>query len=148
MKRWIGLLAFCLTGCMQAAGDGASIVVAPAGDTITPDGTLAASIGIETVGGVFTPLLARGCAVPCVSAQQFSTAEDGQREIDLHVFSGDAALTAATQPLGTFRITGMAAMPSGTPRIRVTFEAAAQGVTLSAVDSDGNARSSIARVTH
>jgi len=95
---------------------------------------------------VFTPLLAKGCKVPCSRSQNFSTAEDGQGQILLHLFRGDAALTKSTHPLGNFQIIGISSAPRGEPNIGVEFIADEDGITLRAVDNNGSSRLSIARV--
>ena len=137
------LVALCLLGCAHA--DSASILVEP-GAAPTQDGTLGESIGIETLGGVFTPLLAKGCKIPCSLSQTFSTAEDGQSQILIHLFRGDAPLVKSTHSLGTFQITGISPMPRGEPSIRVEFKAGKGGITLTAMDTKGRSRLSLSRV--
>ena len=144
VKSWLGLIALCLIGCAHT--DGASILVEPGTAAVASDGTLRESIGIETLGGVFTPLLVKGCKVPCSLSQNFSTAEDGQKQILLHLFRGDAVRTESTHSLGTFQITGISSMPRGEPSIRVEFKAHTGGITLGAADNKGRSRLSIARV--
>jgi len=144
VRYWPGLIALFLFGC--APTDGASVLVEPGTAAVSLDGTLRESVGIETLGGVFTPLLAKGCKVPCSRSQNFSTAEDGQGQILLHVFRGDAALAKSTHSLGTFQIAGIASAPRGEPSIGVKFKADEDGITLKAVDNNGRSRLSIARV--
>ena len=144
MRYWLGLIALFLISCAHT--DGASVLVEPGTAAVSPDGTLRESIGIETLGGVFTPLLAKGCKVPCSRSQNFSTAEHGQSQILLHLFRGDAALTKSTHPLGNFQIIGIASAPRGEPSIGVEFRADEDGITLKAVDNNGRSRLSIARV--
>lgn len=144
MKSWFGLIALCFIGCAHTGG--ASILVERGDAAVSPDGTLRESIGIETLGGVFTPLLSKGCSVPCSLSRNFSTAEDGQSQILLHLFRGDAVLASSTHSLGIFQITGISPMPRGEPIIRVEVKADTAGITLSAADHDGRSRLSIARV--
>lgn len=113
---------------------------------MSQDETLGESIGIETLGGVFTPLLAKGCKVPCSLSQIFSTAEDSQGQILIHLFRGDAPLAKSTHSLGTFEITGITPMPRGEPSIRIEFKADKGGMTLSATDTTGKSRLSLSRV--
>jgi molecular chaperone DnaK len=133
----------CLLGCTHT--ESTSIVV-DRGTAISPDGTLNESIGIETLGGVFTPLLTKGCKLPCSLSQTFSTAEVGQGDILIHLFRGDAPLAKSTRSLGTFRISGIAPMPRGEPSIRVEFKADKGGITLTATDTKGKSRLSLLRV--
>lgn len=144
MRYWFGLIALCLISCAHT--DRASVLVEPGAAAISPDGSLRESIGIETLGGVFTPLLAKGCKVPCSLSKNFSTAEDGQGQILLHLFRGDAVLARSTHSLGTFQITGISSAPRGEPSIRVEFKADTSGITLGAADNNGRSRLSIARV--
>jgi molecular chaperone DnaK (HSP70) len=145
VRYWLGLIALFLIGCAHT--DGASVLVESGASAISPDGTLRESIGIETLGGVFTPLLAKGCKVPCSLSQNFSTAEDGQGQILLRLFRGDAVLAKSTHSLGNFQITGISAAPRGEPSIGVEFKADEDGITLRAVDNNGRSRLSIVRVT-
>jgi len=138
------LVALALAGCAHT--DSASILVGPGTAAISQNGTLSESIGIETLGGVLTPLLAKGCKIPCSLSQTFSTAEDGQSQILLHLYRGDAAMAKSAHSLGTFQITGIAPMPRGEPSVRVEFLADTGGITLKATDNQGKSRLSIARV--
>ena len=144
MRFSYGLLALLLAGCANT--DGASLVVEPRSEAIYPDGTLREPVGIETLGGVFTPLLAKGCKLPCAVSQTFSTAEDGQGQILIHLFRGEAALAKSAHSLGTFQISGIAPMPRGEPSILVEFGADQGGITLKATDRQGKSRLSLTRV--
>ena len=138
------LIILSLTACTRP--DRASVLVEPASDAVAHNGALREAIGIETLGGVFTPLLAAGCPLPCSLSQTFSTAEDGQSEILLHLYRGTGPRTATAHSLGTFRISGIPSMPRGTPGVVVEFIVDQSGVRLTAVDRDGNAKLQIARV--
>jgi molecular chaperone DnaK len=145
MVRFLyGLLALFLAGCTHT--DGVLLVVEPRSEAISPDGTLRESVGIETIGGVFTPLLEKGCKLPCTSSQIFSTAENSQRQILIHVFRGEAALAKFTHFLGTFQISGIAPMPRGEPSILVELGADQGGITLKVTDRHGKSRLSLTRV--
>ncbi len=137
------LVTLFLWGCSRT--ESASILVEPV-VAMSQDETLGESIGIETLGGVFTPLLAKGCKVPCSLSQIFSTAEDSQGQILIHLFRGDAPLAKSTHSLGTFEITGITPMPRGEPSIRIEFKADKGGMTLSATDTTGKSRLSLSRV--
>ncbi|WP_175489146.1 Hsp70 family protein [Lysobacter sp. cf310] len=144
MRSAIGLLALCFAGCAHT--DSVSILVAPASTTLIEGKALRESVGIETLGGVFTPLLAKGCEIPCSRSQTFSTAEDGQGQISVHLYRGDSPMVKAAQSLGQFQIAGFAPARRGEPAIAVKFEVDAEGVTLSATDTSGGSRLSIARI--
>lgn len=92
------------------------------------------SVGIETLGGVFTALLPSGCTLPCEVTQVFSTAEDNQDRISITLLAGDARLASDAQKLGKYQITGIAPAPGGTPKIAVTFRVSHQGLILLASD--------------
>lgn len=138
------LLVCCLAGCPSK--EPATVLVAPATDLISSDGKLRESIGIETLGGVFTPILSAGCALPCSEANTFSTAEDGQSEILLHLYRGTGQLTSAGHSLGTFKVFGIPPLPRGQPGAVVTFVADKDGIRLLVVDRDGKAEFKVARV--
>jgi molecular chaperone DnaK len=133
-----------VAGCAPAGS--ASIQVEPGIASLAEDGALRESIGIETLGGVFTQLLDKGCKLPCTLTQIFSTAEDGQAQILLHLYRGDAASVRSTHPLGTVQIAGIAPMPRGEPSILVEFRADTDGITLRATDNKGGSRLSLALV--
>lgn len=139
-----GLLALLLAGCAYA--DDASLVVEPRSEAISRDGTLREPVGVETLGGVFTPLLEKGCELPCTVSQTFSTAEDGQGEILIHLLRGETALAKSAHSLGTFKISGISPMSRGEPSILVELGADQSGITLKATDRRGKSRLSIARV--
>ena len=143
VKFRLVLVVLCLLGC--AHRDNASIVIEPLSAT-SQDGVLGESIGIETLGGVFTPLLPNGCQIPCSTSQTFSTAEDGQGQILIHLFRGDAPLAKSTHSLGTLQINGIAPMSRGEPSISVEFKADRGGITITATDTTGKSRLSLSRV--
>jgi len=101
---------------------------------VEQDGTLAQSVGIETLGGVFTPLLARGIAVPCSVSEIFSTAADNQNQIMVKPYRGTAKLVADCDHLGDFHVVGIPPAPRGTPQIEITFAVQDGNVLLSAKD--------------
>src|SRR5688572_4709920 len=80
------LVGLLLVGCTQP--ESTSLAVETPSSAVSGDGALRESIGIETLGGVFTPILIKGCELPCVVSQTFSTAEDDQDQILIHVLRG------------------------------------------------------------
>ncbi len=93
------------------------------------------SLGIETLGGVFTRLIDRNTTIPTKKAQVFSTAEDGQTAVTIKVFQGEREMAADNKLLGNFDLTGIPAAPRGVPQIEVAFDIDANGiVSVSAKD--------------
>ena len=114
-------------------------VIERASPAIGPAGAVEQDVGIETLGGMFTPLLKRGCPTPCSTVETFSTASDNQAEIQLHFFRGDAQLVSAATDLGAYRIKGIPAQPRGIPQIEVTLATRGGDVVVSARDRSGTA---------
>jgi molecular chaperone DnaK len=104
-------IALLVAGCGPAESPG--LLVAPASPELLREGVVAEPIGIETLGGVFTPLLHKGCSVPCSSSQIFSTAEDGQSEILVHLYSGNEAMAKSNRDLARYSATGFPLKPRG-----------------------------------
>jgi len=86
------------------------------------------SLGLETLGGVMTTLIERNTTIPARKTQVFSTAEDGQTAVDVHVLQGERPMAADNMSLGRFRLDGLPAAPRGTPQIEVTFDIDANGI--------------------
>ena len=86
------------------------------------------SLGIETLGGVFTKLIERNTTVPTKKSQVFSTAEDNQNAVTIRVFQGEREMAADNKPLGQFDLVGIPPAPRGTPQIEVTFDIDANGI--------------------
>lgn len=93
------------------------------------------SLGLETLGGVFTRLINRNTTIPTKKSQVFSTASDGQTQVGVRVFQGEREMAADNKLLGEFELVGIPPAPRGTPQIEVTFDIDANGiVTVSAKD--------------
>ena len=103
------------------------------------------SLGIETLGGVFTRLIERNTTIPVKQTQVFSTAADGQTSVDVHVLQGEREMAAYNKTLGRFQLTGIAPAPRGVPQIEVTFDIDANGIVhVSAKDLGTGKEQSIA----
>ena len=86
------------------------------------------SLGIETMGGVFTRLIDRNTTIPTKKSQIFSTAADGQTSVEVHVLQGEREMAAYNKTLGRFQLGGIAPAPRGVPQIEVTFDIDANGI--------------------
>ena len=86
------------------------------------------SLGIETVGGVFTKLIERNTTIPTKKSQIFSTAADGQTSVEVHVLQGERGMVQGNKTLGRFQLTGIAPAPRGVPQIEVSFDIDANGI--------------------
>ncbi len=86
------------------------------------------SLGIETLGGVFTKIIDRNTTIPTSRAQTFSTATDGQREVEIHVLQGERAMVKDNKSLGNFILDKIPPAPRGVPQIEVSFEIDANGI--------------------
>merc|ERR1712117_593580 len=93
------------------------------------------SLGIETLGGVFTRLINRNTAIPTKKSEVFSTAVDNQSQVGIKVFQGEREMAADNKLLGTFDLVGIPPAPRGVPQIEVSFDIDANGVVnVGAVD--------------
>ncbi|KAL7750530.1 Stress-70 protein, mitochondrial [Sorochytrium milnesiophthora] len=102
------------------------------------------SLGIETLGGVFTRLINRNTTIPTKKSQVFSTAADGQTQVEIRCYQGERELVRDNKLLGNFQLTGLPPAPKGIPQIEVTFDIDADGiVNVSAKDKATNKDQSI-----
>ncbi len=94
------------------------------------------SLGIETKGGVMTRLIERNTTIPTRRSEMFTTAEDGQPSVEIHVLQGEREMAAGNKTLGKFQLVGLPPAPRGVPQIEVTFDIDANGIVhVSAKDS-------------
>lgn len=105
------------------------------------------SLGIETLGGVFTKLIERNTTIPTRKSQIFSTAADGQTAVDIHVLQGEREMAAYNKTLGRFQLTGIPPAPRGVPQIEVTFDIDANGIVHVSAKDMGTGREQKVTIT-
>merc|ERR1712087_3023 len=98
------------------------------------------SLGIETLGGVMTKLITRNTTIPTKKSQVFSTAADGQTQVEIKVLQGEREMAADNKLLGSFVLSGIPPMPRGTPQIEVTFDIDANGIVNVSARDKGTGR--------
>jgi molecular chaperone DnaK len=86
------------------------------------------SLGIETLGGVFTKLIERNTTIPTKKSETFSTAEDSQTTVEIHVLQGEREMAVYNKTIGKFQLTGIPPAPRGVPQVEVTFDIDANGI--------------------
>jgi molecular chaperone DnaK len=86
------------------------------------------SLGVETLGGVMTKIIPRNTTIPTKKSETFSTAVDGQTNVEIHVLQGEREMSRDNKSLGTFRLDGIPPAPRGVPQIQVTFDIDANGI--------------------
>jgi molecular chaperone DnaK len=102
------------------------------------------SLGVETLGGVMTKIIPRNTTIPVKKSEIFSTAADGQTNVEIHVLQGERELSADNKSLGNFRLDGIPPAPRGVPQIEVTFDIDANGIlSVTARDRATNKQQSI-----
>jgi len=102
------------------------------------------SLGVETMGGVFTKLIERNTTIPVSKSEIFSTAEDNQSAVDIHVLQGERPMAADNITLGTFRLEGIQPAPRGLPQVEVKFDIDANGIlNVTAIDKATNKQQTI-----
>ena len=106
------------------------------------------SLGIETLGEVFTKVIERNTTIPTSKSQSFSTATDGQTSVEVHALQGERAMARDNKSLGRFELTGIPPAPRGIPQIEVSFEIDADGILQVAAKDKGTGRAQSIRITN
>lgn len=106
------------------------------------------SLGIETLGEVFTKIIERNTTIPTSKSQVFSTATDGQTSVEIHVLQGERAMAKDNKSLGKFLLTGIPPAPRGVPQIEVSFEIDVNGILKVAAADKGTGREQSIRITN
>jgi molecular chaperone DnaK len=105
----------------------AGVITGDVGDVVLLDVT-PLSLGVETLGSVMTPLIERNTTIPTSKSEVFSTAEDGQSAVDIHVLQGERPMAPDNMTMGRFRLEGIPAAPRGVPQVEVTFDIDVNGI--------------------
>ena len=106
------------------------------------------SLGIETLGDVFTKIIERNTTIPTSKTQTFSTATDGQTSVEVHALQGERAMARDNKSLGRFELTGIPPAPRGVPQIEVSFEINADGILQVSAKDRGTNRAQSIKITN
>ena len=105
------------------------------------------SMGIETVGGVFTKIIPRDTTIPTRKSQVFSTHQDNQSRVTIDVYEGERLMTSDNHSLGKFELTGIVPAPRGVPQIEVTFQVDANGILQVSAEDKGTGKAEKITIT-
>jgi molecular chaperone DnaK len=105
------------------------------------------SLGIETLGGVFTKLIEKNTTIPTKKSQIFSTAADNQPAVEIHVLQGEREMAAYNKTLGRFQLVGIPPAPRGMPQIEVTFDIDANGIVNVSAKDMGTGKEQSIKIT-
>jgi molecular chaperone DnaK len=135
---------------MECVASGAAIqagvLSGEVGDIVLVDVT-PLTLGVETLGGVATPLIARNTPIPVKRSESFTTAADMQTSVTIHVFQGERPMAADNTGLGEFTLDGLPPAPRGMPKIEVTFDIDASGILSVSARDTATGRSQSIRIT-
>jgi molecular chaperone DnaK len=106
------------------------------------------SLGIETMGGIATKLIERNTTIPTRKSQVFSTAEDSQTSVDIHIVQGERELAKDNKSLGKFKLDGIPAAARGTPQIEVSFDLDANGILSVTAKDKGTGKEQSIKITN
>jgi molecular chaperone DnaK len=106
------------------------------------------SLGVETLGGVMTKLIERNTTIPSRKSEVFSTAADGQTQVEIHVLQGEREMAADNRTLGRFHLTGLPPAPRGVPQIEVTFDIDANGILNVSAKDKATSKEQKVTITH
>ena len=106
------------------------------------------SLGVETLGGVMTKLIERNTTIPTRKSETFSTAADGQTQVEIHVLQGERDMAGDNRSLGRFHLTGMPPAPRGVPQIEVTFDIDANGILNVSAKDKATGKEQKVTITH
>jgi len=129
-------LSLLLCGCQKQGQpqEQPPLVIEDATPIVGANETTTEALGIETLGGVFTPLIQQGTKVPCTRTEVFSTAADGQTKVMVSPFRGTNQMAMNNHALGRFQIVDIPSAPRGMPQVEVTFTITKRKILLSARD--------------
>ena len=105
------------------------------------------SLGIETVGGIFTKLITRNTTIPTKKSQVFSTAADNQPSVEVHILQGERELAQYNKTIGRFSLSGINPAPRGVPKIEVTFDIDANGIVHVSAKDEGTGKEQRVTIT-
>jgi len=123
-----------------------STVVVEENSPVVQGEVLDENIGFESLGGILTPILKKGCRLPCEVSRIFSTADDNQSEISIKIVRGSAAMANKGKDLGLYRISGILPAARGKPRVEIIFKATKGNIVLSVHDKDNRSNLKLNRV--
>lgn len=106
------------------------------------------TLGIETVGGVLTPIIPKGTVIPSKKSQTFTTYQDNQETVTIKIFEGERAMTKDNHPLGNFDLTGIPQAPRGVPQIQVTFDLDENNILHVSATDEGTGNSESITITN
>ena len=135
--KTITTLALCilLSSCTAHREGQSAVILERNSPSVGDSGSLVEDVGLETLGGVFTPLLKTGCATPCKDTGIFSTAQDNQSRFQINIFRGKEKLASKNHSLGVCYVVDIPPALRGIPKIEVTIEAAEKEIRISALDN-------------